>query len=116
MQAVSGNSRAVLEELRAEGVEDHKLHLIYNGVDLEEFDRCTAHGDSRVDIGAADGDWILIHVANLLPYKGHADLLDGLASVQDRLPPNWRLWHRQRSRTRRGVICSRAGARDRCPS
>ena len=92
MQAVSGNSRAVLEELRAEGVEDHKLHLIYNGVDLEEFDRCTAHGDSRVDIGAADGDWILIHVANLLPYKGHADLLDGLASVQDRLPPNWRLW------------------------
>jgi glycosyltransferase involved in cell wall biosynthesis len=31
-------------------------------------------------------------VANLIPYKGHADLLDAFGSIREQLPQNWELW------------------------
>lgn len=31
-------------------------------------------------------------MANLIPYKGHADLLKSLAGIKEQLPENWRLY------------------------
>ncbi|WP_107345729.1 hypothetical protein [Rhodopseudomonas palustris] len=39
---------------------------------------------------AADSQAIMV-VANLIPYKGRADLIDGLGLVRDPLPADWRL-------------------------
>ncbi len=82
MTAVLGNSTAVIGELRAEGVTEDRLGLIYSGVDLSAF-----AGKSDND----GGNLNMVIVANLIPYKGHADLLDALGGVRDHMPEGWTL-------------------------
>ena len=133
MSAVLGNSRAVVSQLRAEGVPPARLGLIYNGIALPEANRRPAPsppvgegwgggdgsdraehfaikignvgipptpspqggGESRAALrtrlGIAPDELVLIKVANLIPYKGHQDLIDALGRIKDRLPAGWRL-------------------------
>ena len=90
LDLAAGNSRAILGELLAEGVPDRKLLLIRNGIDLPAFmgamlDRDLAR--SRLEVSQAS--LVFTSVANLHPYKGHADLLDALHHLRDRLPADW---------------------------
>jgi glycosyltransferase involved in cell wall biosynthesis len=89
MDAVTGNSRAVIEELIGEGVANSKLSLIYNGVEVVEpsVTRSEARRALRLDDGALVG----VIVANLIPYKGHRDLIKGLAQIAPHLPSGWRV-------------------------
>jgi glycosyltransferase involved in cell wall biosynthesis len=83
MQMLVANSKAVLNELRQEA-DTVPVALIYNGVDLSNIapppqrrrnpDRLT-----------------LIIVANLIPYKAHADLFHALALAAEKLPASWEL-------------------------
>ena len=110
MSAVLGNSRAVVSQLRAEGVPPARLGLIYNGSDrAEHFANKIGNvgipptpnpspqggGESRAALrtrlGIAHDALVLIKVANLIPYKGHQDLIDALGRIKDRLPAGWRL-------------------------
>ena len=43
----------------------------------------------RARLGIAPTALVLTTPANLIPYKGHADLLDALARVAGQLPPDW---------------------------
>ncbi|MFQ5957925.1 MAG: glycosyltransferase [Alphaproteobacteria bacterium] len=89
MQAVLGNSAAVVGELRAEGAPAARLGLIYNGVDLAPY---TAERSSkRAELGIDESALVMVIVANLIAYKGHADLLDALGTVRDSLPEGWLL-------------------------
>lgn len=82
MAAVLGNAAAVMTELRAEGVAEDRLCLLYNGVDLSAYSASPAR----------DGDSLnMVIVANLIPYKGHADLLDALGGIRGQLPDGWTL-------------------------
>ncbi len=88
MHAVVGNSRAVLDELTAEGVPPQRLGLIRNGIEAARFaqvDRATARGMLQIP----EASLVLAMVASLLPYKGHADLLEALGRVRERLPEGW---------------------------
>lgn len=90
MHAVSGNSPAVCAELAAEGVPARQIKLIVNGLDIERFipgDRSAA----RARLELPDRGPVIIIVANLIPYKGHTDLVDALAAIRDRLPTDWTL-------------------------
>jgi glycosyltransferase involved in cell wall biosynthesis len=85
-----GNSQAILSELHAEGIPDHKLHLVRNGIDVPSFvgamlDRELARSRLEVSHSAL----VFTSVANLHPYKGHVDLLDALHQLRDRLPADW---------------------------
>ena len=51
-------------------------------------DACRA---ARAALDVADDALVLITVANLIAYKGHADLLAALAETSDSLPVGWRL-------------------------
>ena len=90
MDAIIGNSRAVLDDLAAEGVPANKTALIYNGIDtrLPFPDR----SDSRRALGVPDDAFVGLMVANLISYKGHKDLIEALASAAPRLPLNWRVF------------------------
>jgi glycosyltransferase involved in cell wall biosynthesis len=89
MDAVIGNSRAVVGQLRAEGVPDERLGLLYNGLDVERY-RCSGKKDAaRVALAIQPGTLVLVMVANLIPYKGHEDLLAALGQAKHRLPPDW---------------------------
>lgn len=89
MQAVLGNSQAVVSDLRSEGVPDCKLGLIYNGIDLKPFAGLIDRAAVRRSLGIDEDALVFVKLANLLPYKGHADLLNALSSAE--LPAGWRL-------------------------
>ncbi len=86
MSAVLANSRRVADDLEAEGCRPDQIGLIYNGVALaglgEPIDRVAV----RRSLGIAPDALVAIVVANLIHYKGHADVLDALARIRDRLP------------------------------
>jgi glycosyltransferase involved in cell wall biosynthesis len=88
MDAVTGNSRAVVKELSAEGVPESKLPLIYNGIDIASgMDR----SEARHALGLKDDALVGVMVANLIPYKGHHDLIEGLGLIAGQLPKGWRV-------------------------
>jgi len=86
-----GNSRAVLKQLSCEGIDESRLGLIYNGLDLKLFARASNVKATRAELGISDGSLVLVKVANLIPYKGHSDLLRALSIIRDELPQDWRL-------------------------
>lgn len=89
MTEIVGNAQAVVEELKQEGVPTSKLGLIYNGVNLER--PYVDHMALRRKLGITETTLVLIIVANLIPYKGHADLLQALGKVAQNISQDWTL-------------------------
>jgi glycosyltransferase involved in cell wall biosynthesis len=88
MTAILGNSQRVVRELITdEGCPLERVALIYNGVDVSAFaiERPSAEALKH------DRPPVLITVANLIPYKGHGDLVAALGEVANSLPPHWSL-------------------------
>jgi glycosyltransferase involved in cell wall biosynthesis len=83
MDALLGNSRAVVQDLLDEGAPPDRVRLIYNGIDAGRFAAGGARLERRqalcAELGLPDDRVVLTCVANLIHYKGHADLLDALA-------------------------------------
>jgi glycosyltransferase involved in cell wall biosynthesis len=87
------NSQAVLNELRAEGIPDQKLILLRNGIDAAKFADTMPDAQKARDRLAVPPDALVFScVGNLYERKGHADLLQALHLLKDRLPPNWLLF------------------------
>lgn len=88
----TGNAQAILRELRAEGIPARKLLLMHNGIDSEAFvGSMIDRGKARARLGLSPSALVFTSVANLFPYKGHADLLEALHLLKGRLPANWTL-------------------------
>jgi glycosyltransferase involved in cell wall biosynthesis len=87
--AALGNSRAVMAELAREGVPPERLGLIYNGIEPATFANLPSSTEARARLNIDPSAVVLTTLANLIPYKGHGDLLVALAAVADRLPANW---------------------------
>jgi glycosyltransferase involved in cell wall biosynthesis len=84
MSAVIANSKRVAFELiEREGCAPEKVGLIYNGTDLSEIAAAKPQNPKA--------RLTLIMVANLIPYKGHADLVTALGEIAGRLPRRWQL-------------------------
>ena len=90
MDVILGNSKAVINQLLQEGAERNKVKLIYNGINLEHFDYSTTKRNCRRELNISKNDFVIIIVANLIPYKGHIDLISALQHIDSELP-NWRL-------------------------
>ena len=89
MDAVLANSAAVARELICEGVDPTRLGIIYNGVALASggVDKSIA----RAALNLSQGALIMVTVANLIAYKGHADLITALSQLRGTLPGDWML-------------------------
>ena len=92
MSAILGNSRHVVRELlEAEDCPPERVGLIFNGIDLSEFEK-TDFSISPLDRAQPKRpSLVLITIANLIPYKGHADLIEALSTIALRLQPDWQL-------------------------
>ncbi|NTW89073.1 MAG: glycosyltransferase, partial [Desulfobulbaceae bacterium] len=75
----------------AEGVSQDRLRLIYNGIELPSPESGRTKESVRTQLGVSGGALVFILVANLIPYKGHADLLHALGMVRSQLPRPWTL-------------------------
>ena len=92
MTGILANSRAVAEELlRDEHVDPTRLGIIYNGVDLAKFAAPSDRAAVRARLGLQREAFVAVMVANLIPYKGHFDLIEAFAVIKDQLPVAWKL-------------------------
>lgn len=75
-----GNSQAIVDQLcKEEDIPSQKVKLIYNGTDIKPYLQKSNYEDIRIKLNIPANAWVMIMVANLMPYKGHEDLLDALA-------------------------------------
>lgn len=89
--ALIGNSHAVVAQLMEEAGDASKVGLIHNGVRLPEPITQEERAQRRARIGVSPDAHFLVVNANLIPYKGHADLVAALALAAPRLPMGWRV-------------------------
>lgn len=82
-----GNSAAVTDDLRREGIPAYKLGLVHSGVH-ERFSKIRS-ADDRRDSGFDTNTLVFVCVANFWPYKGHADLIRALAEIDSKVPQKW---------------------------
>lgn len=88
ISAALGNSTAIVKQLQSEGIPEKRIHLIHNGIETERFEKAQS---IRPELGIGEKTLVLTMIANLHPYKGHADLLDALALAVPNLPDDWLL-------------------------
>jgi len=85
LRAVICNSRMVREEiLRMFRVEPERLHVIYNGIDLTEFNpsrRDALRGPARAAIGVQPRDTVFLFVGSGFARKGLDTAIDALAAA-----------------------------------
>ncbi|MBO6769736.1 MULTISPECIES: glycosyltransferase [unclassified Thalassospira] len=91
MDAILGNSQNIVQQLIShESAPKERVKLIYNGIDT---DRTVLHERTKLRrrLKINENTVTLIIVANLIPYKGHNDLLDALKIAQTHLREEWTL-------------------------
>lgn len=80
MTAILGNSERVVAQLSSdEDVPRDKLILLRNGVEVRELPAAERRAQIRAELLIEPPCVALAIVANLIPYKGHLDLLEALA-------------------------------------
>ncbi len=88
LRAVICNSRMVRDDIAARfGTPDEKLHVIYNGVDLEYFQprlRAEHRAATRAALGIDDATPIILFVGSGFERKGVPTLLPALARMKQR--------------------------------
>ena len=79
---ITGNCQALISQLK---IEEHvpleHLRLIYNGIDTAAFIPTESRNVVRNTLGIQQDTLVIVKVANLIPYKGHADLLVALSKM-----------------------------------
>ena len=91
MDFITGNSSAVCKQLMEEGVNKDKIKLIYNGINVKAFKPRDDNNKSSQSTNISKSDLVIICIANLIPYKGHADLIRAIKLVDKQILGNWRL-------------------------
>lgn len=90
MTGILGNSRSVINDLKNdENVPNRKLGLLYNGIEIHHPPNPEARISLREALKISDSSLVFILVANLIPYKGHLDLLQAFHHIKDQLPRQW---------------------------
>jgi glycosyltransferase involved in cell wall biosynthesis len=93
MTAILGNSNSVVRQLHDdENVQADRLGLIYNGIDFAKYQKSSmVRQGVRASLEIDQDALVFIMVANLIPYKGHQDLLVAFSMACPHLPAGWRL-------------------------
>jgi glycosyltransferase involved in cell wall biosynthesis len=93
MHTIIANNQSTIEQLATlEHVAPQKLQLIYNGLDMRRFDGKQFNKAAiRQGYKLPNSSLTFIVIANILPYKGHATLLQALHSIKSHLPADWQL-------------------------
>jgi glycosyltransferase involved in cell wall biosynthesis len=86
VDGVLANSRMVASDLIDEGCPPERVALIFNGIPVERFLEESPGADAT-----DSSPFVAVIVANLIPYKGHEDLLRALGMNKGTLPNGWRL-------------------------
>ena len=85
---ITVNSLAVRNDtLQRDNISITKLRLIYNGVNFSDTEPANSKPSAiRESLGITPDDIALIYTANLITYKGHADLIQAMALIHQDHP------------------------------
>lgn len=83
MDRILTNSKANLADLKSEGVSEDRLILCYNGIDPTKYGVVASQREKPSYLPTEHGDIVITCVANLIPYKGHADIISALKIIKD---------------------------------
>jgi glycosyltransferase involved in cell wall biosynthesis len=89
MRILTANASAAASQLVEEGAPRSRTLLLQNGVDTSLFDSAPTRRDIRERMKLDQDALVLVIVANLIPYKGHADLIEALSNVTGRIDRDW---------------------------
>jgi glycosyltransferase involved in cell wall biosynthesis len=80
---ITANSQAVASDTEArDGYDVARIVVIPNGLDFRAVEEAHLHRDeTRRELGLSESDIAVAMVANLIPYKGHRDLLEAFSRV-----------------------------------
>ncbi len=81
MDFLLGNSKAVIKQLKEECNDHGKIKLIYNGVSLERIDKDKYREKLRKELGIPNECVVITMVANIIPYKGHHDMIIAISRM-----------------------------------
>lgn len=95
-------SEGIGEVLRGVGVSPGKLRVVRSAVMVEHWQRRCDRAAVLGRLGLAEDRLLIGVIAQLIPRKGHALLLDVLAQRSERLPPLWLLFFGE-GRERQGL-------------
>ena len=91
MLVLSANAQASVEQLVEEGAPPERCVLLHNGVDYAQIDGAPGRAQARAQLGVDENSLTFVTVANLIPYKGHLDLIAAFGGIREQLPANWKL-------------------------
>jgi len=85
---VTVNSQAVRRDMvKRDKADPSKLVLIYNGVDMNPFESARSLWEAqRHELSISEDTKVILTIANLIPYKGHSDLIRAADQVIQRFP------------------------------
>jgi glycosyltransferase involved in cell wall biosynthesis len=89
MRILSANARPAMVQLLAEGAPPERTLLLHSGVDLAQLESAPDRAASRATLGIAPDTMVIAIVANLIPYKGHADLIEALGQIAPMIGRPW---------------------------
>src|SRR5262249_7989226 len=80
---ITANSQAVAADVvKRDQVDPTKIECIYNGIEFpRDAQQSADRAALRASIGLSDTDIAIVSVANLIPYKGHKELIEALAQL-----------------------------------
>jgi glycosyltransferase involved in cell wall biosynthesis len=78
---ITANSQAVADDVQArDGYDVSRIEVIPNGLDFTRIDKAHDRRDqTRNELGLSNTDIAISMVANLIPYKGHGELIEAFA-------------------------------------
>jgi glycosyltransferase involved in cell wall biosynthesis len=88
---VTVNSMAVKDDvISRDHLDPLRLVLIYNGIDTRPFEAASSMRERiREKMGVRPPEVVVTVIANLIPYKGHVDLLKAASMVEEEFPSVW---------------------------
>lgn len=91
---VQCKSQGILEDVAIrEPIPRDRLRVVYNGIRAERYGAVISQKDNlRTELGVPPTAKIVGMVANLIPYKGHRDVLDAAPAVLAIVPDTWFLF------------------------
>ncbi|KRR18506.1 hypothetical protein CQ13_34870 [Bradyrhizobium retamae] len=89
MRILTANASAPVSQLVEEGAPPDRTLLLQNGVDTAPFDTAPPRHEMRQRMALDQNALVLVIVANLIPYKGHADLIEALGNIAGRIDRDW---------------------------
>jgi glycosyltransferase involved in cell wall biosynthesis len=107
-----GNSAAVATELMNECRAPDKVAVIHNGIPLLGVVTPDERAAARKAFGIGDDELVFAMVANFYPYKGHRELIEGIALASPALQHRWRLLLPGRNPENGELECVLAAARE----